>query len=406
MSARDRTIQSHRFLLTALAFLLAWQVGALLGVGRSAEVVLGALGFVFHVIFAKAYTLVPSYFDRDLAVPRAPTVQLPLTALGVVGLALAVLPANPVTNVLGPRAVGTVGAVLWALGVVVFVAALGWTVRDNLTGAETATSENKAERRRVDRFANAFVPVVLGYLLVGSYELLAAYTPLPGLLDGYLPREAHLLAAGAAALLIFAVGFRLLPRFLVAYPPRPLVYLVLPLGALGPAFIAVGLPAGSLLQVGAALEATAVLGFGAAYAWLFVTSDRRRVGFYAVLVAVVAGALAVLFGIHFALDGLSGPLVLAHARLNLLGFLGLTIVGVTYQFYPPNAGRFRGANDRTALATIALLGGGLAVEVVGLVAGAGVVVTVGDLLALAGALGYAALIAGLLRQMRARNRSR
>ena len=74
---------------------------------------------------------------------------------------------------------------------------------------------------------------------------------------------------------------------------------------------------------------------------------------------------------------------------------------MTYHFYPPGAGRFAGAGDRTAMVTVALLAGGLLVEVVGLVAGVEAVVLLGRFAALVGAVGYAYLIGGLLRQNRA-----
>ncbi len=87
MAPPGLTARVHRTLHVALAFLVAWQALVLAGAPRGATVVLGLLGFVLHGVFAKAYTLVPSYFARELAVPRAPTVQLPLTALGAAGLA-------------------------------------------------------------------------------------------------------------------------------------------------------------------------------------------------------------------------------------------------------------------------------------------------------------------------------
>ncbi|MFB6353261.1 MAG: hypothetical protein ABEJ92_04170 [Halobacteriales archaeon] len=395
MAPPGLTRRAHAELHVALAFLVAWQAAALAGAPRETAVWLGLLGFVFHVVFAKAYTLVPSYFARELAVPRAPVVQLPLTAIGAAGLAAA---AGGWT----PDWVGAAAGLAWLAGVLVFVGALVWTVRGNLLGAETGTSDPNADRRPVDRFANAFVPVVGAYLLVGSYELAAAWTRLPGLFDGYAPRAAHLLAAGSAALLVFAVGFRLLPRFLVAHPPRVLVGVVLPAGALGPALIAAALPAGPVFVVGAALEATAVVGFAAAYAWLFYQSGRRRIGFYPVGLGVLAGTVAVLLGLHMAVTGPLAAVARAHARLNLLGFLGLTVVGVTFQFYPPAAGRFPGASDRTGLAVVGVLAGGLFVEVVGHLAGVAPLVAIGRALALAGAAGYAALLVGLLRRLRNR----
>ncbi|MFB6308949.1 MAG: hypothetical protein ABEH35_06430 [Haloarculaceae archaeon] len=381
---------SRRFVAASALFLLAWQVALLADAGRRVGVTLGLLGLVLHTVFGKAYSLVPSYFDRDLAVPRAMVVHLPLSAGGVLALAGGFL--------VGSRPALIAGATLWCLGVVVFLGNLGWTLRDNLTGAETGTGEANADRATIDRYANAFVPVVFAYLAVGSYALLAATADLPTPVAGYA-QISHLLAAGVGALLIFAVGFRLFPRFLVAHPPRALVAVVLPAGALGPAVIAGGLYDGRLLQVGAALEAVAVVGFAGAFLALFFRSDRRRVGFYAVAVAVLAGVVGVGLGVQFALAGRPAPLVSAHLRANLLGFLGLTIVGATMQFYPPTVGGQPGASDRTGLAAIATLAVGLAIQMAGLAAeamgsGPAVVTTAGEALALAGAGLYAYLLLG------------
>ncbi|WP_435176152.1 hypothetical protein [Halorussus sp. AFM4] len=401
MSAGAVTRWARRFVAASALFLVAWQVAALAatvsgigsagGVPRQTRVALAVHGFVLHAVFGKAYSLVPSYFDRTLAVERAPAVQFPLTAVGAVGLAAGPLPGVP--DLAGPA-----GAVLWAAGAAVFVAALAWTVRDNPTGRETGTSDANAERRPVDRVANAFVPVVLAYLLAGAYATAAPHLGLPGFASLGFARTAHLLAAGTAALLVFAVGFRLFPRFLVASPPRALVGVVLPAGAVGPALLASHLYGGAWFRAGAALEALAVLGFGAAYAVLFGRSERRRVGFYAVLVGVAAGALGVLVGLHFAFSGTGFELVEAHFRLNVLGFLGLTVVGATYQFYPPTVGTFPGASDRTALVSAALVGVGLLGELGGALAAADGAVVAGRASALVGAGLFAWLVLGVFAE--------
>lgn len=401
MGAGVVTRWARRFVGTSAVFLVAWQVAAVVAISpefgvelpdaavpRQTVVTLAVHGFVLHTVFGKAYSLVPSYFDRSLAVERAPGVQLPLTALGAVGLAVAPLPGVPAVA-------GLVAGVLWLAGVGVFVGALGWTLRDNPTGRETGTSEANADRRRVDRFANAFVPVVLAYLLVGSVATLTPYATVPGVGGVAFARTAHLLAAGTAALLVFAVGFRLFPRFLVASPPRPLVAVVLPAGALGPAALAWGLYRSWWFRVGAILQAAAVLGFALAYAALFARSERRRVGFYSVLAGAAAGALGVLAGLHFAWGGTTPALIAAHFRLNVLGFLGLTIVGATYQFYPPTVGTFPGASDRTALASVVLVGVGLLAELAGALAGAAVALAAGRASALAGAGAFAWLVLGV-----------
>ncbi len=381
---------SRRHVLVSVLSLIAWQVGTVTGIQQPTEVRLAVFGFILHMVFGKAYSLVPAYFDRELAFPRAPAVQFPLTVAGAAGLVGAALQV-------GPTWLGTVGAVLWTLGVCVFLGALFWSVRGNLTGHETATGEPNAGRRSMDRLANGFVPVALLYLAVGTYGTLAAATGLPLLLDGYPPRVTHLLAAGTAGLLVFALGFRLFPRFTVVTPPRSLVAVVLSAGALGPAVLATHLGDPPWLQVGALVEAVAVVGFAAGTAILFGQSDRRRVGFYAVLAGAASGVAAVVLGLSFAFGPATPTLVRAHLRLNLLGFLGLTIIGTAYQFYPPTVGTLQGASDRTALASILCVGGGLLCQVVGLVGHRPRVATFGEFLALAGVVLYGYLLVAAFR---------
>ncbi|MFB6169839.1 MAG: hypothetical protein ABEJ06_01720 [Haloarculaceae archaeon] len=386
--------RARRFVVAGVGFLLLWEVAALVGVPRATQAVLGVFGFVLHVVFGKAYALVPSYFDRPLAAAWPTAVQLPATAGGA--LALAWWTAG------GPPVVGAVGGVLWAAGVAVFVGTLAWTVRDNPTGAETGTSEANARRRPVDRAANAVVPVALGYLLVGSYEACALAVGLPRLLSGGLAVAVHLLAVGMATTTLLAVGVRLLPRFLVASPPRPLVGMILASGAVAPALLVGDFYGTTVFRVGAVLEAVAVVGFAALYAVLFVRTDRDRVGFFGVLAGVASGVGGVALGLHFALAGVAPELVVAHLRLNVLGLLGLSIVGVAYQFYPPAVGAFPGCSDRTALASIGLLAGGLWVETAGRLVAAPGVRTAGLVVGLGGAVLFAYLLAGVFRRQAAR----
>ncbi len=317
--------------------------------------------------------------------------SLPLLSLGTVGLAVA-----PFGDI--PSVVGVVGAVSWALGALVFVGTVGWTVRDNLTGRETGTGEVNTDRRWVDRAANVFVPVVLAYLVAGAYETVAVSAALPTLTGRGMAGASHLLAAGVGALLVFAVGFRLLPRFLVSSPPMVLVIAVLTTGAVGPVLVAGNLWGGTWFQVGAVAESIAVGGFAIAYVSLFLRSERRRVGLYGPLVGVILGSVGVALGAHVAFVGASPGWSIAHYRLNLLGFLGLTIVGVAYQFYPPAVGTFRGATDRTALASMGGLAAGVGLEAYGSLVGVDVATVTGRFLALIGASLYAYLLLSLFRE--------
>ncbi|MFC3959418.1 hypothetical protein [Halovivax cerinus] len=435
MSASATTRGSRAFVAVGVCWFVAFNAAVLAGTSRSAATVLGLHGFVFAVIFGKAYALVPSYFDRQLRFPRAPLVHLPLAVVGVVGLFGGRLtPGDPLSGLLSTAVVPAdqllaVGAAAWLAGVCVFVASLGWSLRDNLTGAETGTAGANQHRRRVDRAANAVVPLVALYLVWGSLlPVLDAFDvrPAPLVLDlGPLssdpvavtlvptgPAASHVLAAGAATLMLFGVGFRLLPRFLVGTPRTSLVVVALATGAVAPFFLAVDFYGGTLFTAGATLLAAAIAAYAVVVLELVVTSDRRRVGFPAIAVGAVFGLAVVALGWGMGVHGLDPTLAAAHYRLALGGFLGLTIVGVSFQFYPPAIGEAPGVGDRGATVVIAALAAGFAIEAIGVGLGTidpwspvdvldpGFVRTAGAGLVVVGSLGYAWIVLSLFEQRR------
>jgi len=381
---------ARRVVFTGALFLPAWQLAAVAGAGRRVGVILGLLGFVFHTAFGKAYSLVPTYFERELVTARLMPAHLGCSGAGTLLL------AADASSAVSIQAAGAAGGTLWALAVLVFVGTVLATIRDNLTGAETGTGEHNADRRRLDRVANLGVPAALLYLLVGSYELLAVSTGLPALFDGYPPRAFHLLAVGTGALLVFAIGFRLLPRFLATSPPERVAILVIPAGILAPPPLAAGLPAGRLLRAGALLVSVAMLGYAGVVTVLVTGTDRDRVGIYGVAAGAVAGVLGVTLGLGFAFADVSSDLVTAHRRLNVLGFLGLTIVGVSYQFYPPGVVSGRVDGETVALAAIGCLAGALGLELLGAFV-SGTVADIGLMLALVGATLHTSLLAWIFR---------
>jgi len=82
--------------------------------------------------------------------------------------------------------------------------------------------------------------------------------------------------------------------------------------------------------------------------------------------------------------------------VNVFGLLGLSIVGVVYQFYPPAVAAWPGANDRTALLSIAVFAIGLlTAAVVPFVWPA--VPPLGHLLTVAGAVCYLYILLGTIR---------
>lgn len=373
---------ARRFVIASTVFFVASQVAILVEASRRVVIVLALYGFIFHMIFGKGYALIPSYFNRTLAFPHAPGLQLVCSTTAVLGLVTAAFDV--------PYAL-VFGSTLWATGVAVFVGTLGWTIRDNPLGSETGTGGANADRSDVDRYANLFVPLALAYLLVGSLEQLTLSIGEPLLFTKGVAQITHLFAAGSATLLFLAIGFRLFPRFLVAQPPKLLVAITLPAGAVGPALIAVGLRS-EFLIIGLILEATAIIGFATVFILLFIRSNRRRVGFYGVLCGMFAGILGVGLAAVLTIHGYQLGVVTAHYRTLLIGFLGLSIVGAAYQFYPPTVGDLPAAEDNTAILSIALLAGGVLCQVVGLVSGLGEVTTTGEISTLFGAGVYAYLL--------------
>ncbi len=391
---------SRRFVLTGAIFFVCWNGALVLGAGRRTGITLALLGFVFHTIFGKAYSLVPTYFDRTLYTDRLLLPHFLLTTSGTATLAGG--------TVLAQTSLTAIGALLWLGGVTLFLGTLFATLQGNLTGSETSTGTHNEHRATVDRVANAGTPAALLFLGIGSLGFALSELTTSGSLVSYTPRWIHLLAAGSATLLIFSLGFRLLPRFLSTTPPSWLVWVVIPAGMLGPLLLAFGLPDGQLLQVGALFQSIAVGGYVMLVITLLVRTERTRVGYGAILAGALSGLLVISLGLFFAFEGQTGQHSMAHLRLALLGFLGLTIVGVSYQFYPPAV--FDGAvtenrllgkdepitGERLAHTVTILLCSAVVIELTRL-AGTERYVIYGSLLATVGALVHCGLLYGMFR---------
>ena len=371
-----------------MVYLVLWQIAILLDLHRPAVIGFALYGFVFHVIFGKAYALVPAYFDRHLVTPWGPRLQLPLTATGA--MALSVAPLVETT-----RDLTQIGFILWVSGAAIFFATLVGTIGTNLHGGETGTGEVNRHRQHIDRFANAFVPIALAYFVVGSYEALAGVTVVPSVVIAVDPQITHLFAAGMATLLVFAIGSRLLPRFFVAHVPRPLVFVMLTSGAVAPALLVVGFGNGFAFLAGAVLLWIGMTSYTISVIVLASQTDRRRVGFIGVGLGALAGFLGVGVGVFMVLVGQTVSLIAIHIRILTLGFLALTIIGVLFQFYPPSIGTLPAVSDRSALASIVMLAIGLAVEVIGLIGAAPSIMTAGRVLVVLGATGAAWILVAL-----------
>lgn len=380
-----------RTVLAGLCWLPVATVAILLSAPSATVITLALPGAALTVLFGKGFSLVPSYFARSLSIGWAPAATL---ALAVPAVAL--LAAEPFAGV--PAVVGSIGAVLWLVALLVWAGTLAWTVRGNLTGAETGTVEANADRERLDRLSNAGIPIAVLYLLVGALALVGVNLGLGWPAAGRAG-VAHLLGAGGATLAILTIGFRVYPRFLVSKPPRVLPPIVIPAGVLGPAFLVLGL--GGIpwsLHAGAILEAVAVGGFALAYAITFWRSDRRRIGLYGPLLGVGLASGAVVLALLFVFEATRRPVIAAHRRLMLLGFLGTTVGGTAFQFYPPAVGGLGLSRDETASAALVAFAGGIGVNAIAMVFELELLATAGMGIATIGAALIPLLVAAVFRE--------
>jgi 2-hydroxychromene-2-carboxylate isomerase len=242
-------------------------------------------------------------------------------------------------------------------------------------GGVTGRGSGMGARRPRAAWHTAAGTVVAAYLLAAAV-VVAAHRVVP------VPRwlALHLLVLGAATNAVFVWSRFFAETLLHARPgsARPAAARLVLLNA-GVAAVLAGVAGGlvPLAVAGAALVAGAVIAHVASL--LAMVSSSRLAGPLAVVAwyYVAAGAALAVGG---TLGGVlaAGParspalddaLVLAHAQANLLGWLGLAIIGTQFMLWPMVL-RTRMSQDapRAARRVLAAAGGGLAVTVAALLA--------------------------------------
>lgn len=256
----------------------------------------------------------------------------------------------------------------------------------------------------VDRSRDREVTVA-GMALAAAYLLLAVLAALASAGDPWLPL--HLALAGGASVAIVAV----LPFFaasLVAVAPAaagPRIAAVA-LVAAGAALVTFGWRQGSL-----GLAALGGIGYLAGLALLLALTvrllrrglaSRRRI--FSVLYGVAIGC--VLAGAALTTLMLAGvPAVLAswttlrvaHAWLNLFGFVGLVIAATLIHFYPTVVGA-RITQGRPVVVGLGALAAGPPLVALGFVTGVGALIAVGGLGVIAGCVTLGAYAVDVLRR--------
>jgi hypothetical protein len=386
MSTRSGGVRqwTERFAIASALSMVALQAALLFDASYRLLALVGLFGAVLPMVFGMAYLLFPSYLGRTLSTQRLPGIHFFLTYAGT-GLLVG-------HELLDSRAaLLPVGALSWSLGVAVFVGALLRPVAFAIAADPSVVLPSEVDGQRSTRLATAMLPVAVGYLVVGTVALLSTVFgfPAPG---GTFPSVVHLYGAGFAALLIFALGMRLTAGFFHVTPPTEVSWLVLACGGVAPFLLATSFWRPPWFLVGAGLEVLAMLGYATLIGVVASRTDRRRVGLYGVGLGALGGLTAVAVALGVVVGVVDFDAIAVHVALVLTGFLVPTIVGYAYLFFPVTTGQFRGATESAALATIAALGFGALVRVLGVVTGFALLRSAGTGLALLGTVGYVYLL--------------
>lgn len=308
-------------------YLLAW-LGAALADALSpgavpwrAQLHLALFGFAGMMIFGMSYLFVPNFSGRMLARTDWAVAHLALAHAGVAGGAAALAAGSPADWVF--MALWLAGGGLWTANLLATLKGPRLEVLEK--GLIPLEDAAESPRKRVDRWARVATAVVPIYLLAASAGFVASYA---GVLA--YPVPLHLYTTGFIALMIFGAGYHLLPRFTGVVPPPRFVALNVGLGAAGPALVglSIGSPSG-LFRGAALLEATAGLLFAGFVIGSLLKTGRRHPAYLFYAASAVCLAAGVLLGLLFAVDYRWRIYTPVHAWVNLLGFAGLMIVGVS-----------------------------------------------------------------------------
>lgn len=283
------------------------------------------------MIFGMAQQFVPLYAGRQLWSPRWAFVQVSLAVVGV-----AVMLPTP--------ALEPVGFGLWLVSAVLFVLVFVRTLRSEKLPVRPAGRH--PEYMQMDRLGTPMTVAAVLYLIAASagFFLQSPSTaPLVPAVQAYYYSWLHVYNLGFIALMIFGVGFHLLPRFLDAVPNLRLAKVIVAMALPGPVMVAVTMPyldvpaLEFLFAAFAFFEAVAAVLFATLVLDVWNRSEHRRpasafnatAGLWLIL-GVTFGALFGIFPTLTATDW-----VPAHGWINFFGFAGFEILGVAHEVLPP-----------------------------------------------------------------------
>jgi hypothetical protein len=411
-SASSATLPLYYLAVSATAFVLAalavpWLASELAGhyyhprlLGLTHTV---TLGWITVTIMGASYQLIPIVLERPIASERLARIQLPVIALGVVG-------------VIGHFLIAEWSGFAWSAGLVA-VAAL-------VHVAHAGRSVVRAERSfTAGMFAMSLAGLALTVLFGTALGADKVRPFLPGAFFPMLHAHVHLALLGWVLPVVLGVAARVYPMFLLAAEPTRPVLLTQGVGlAIGIPLVVGGLlvEASSVTLIGAVAVAVAIAVHVGSVLAMARARKRPRLDWGLRFVLAGASALvpATALGLGLATGVVSGPrAAIAYGVLAFGGWITLTIIGmmlkivpflVWYRVYAGHVGRVvvptlaQLSSPRLEAASFVLLVAGVGALALGV--GAGHVVTIraaGAIVAL-GALAFGLSLARVLRHLAVR----
>lgn len=235
-----------------------------------------------------------------------------LTAVGSLGLHVA-FGGRP--SLLAPSAIA------WGLGLGLHAGLLGFSLARARGGLQIVEGW----------------PALLATIAALGYGLAAAVAvPSVALASFSLLAALHLVVTGFVVLAIAAVVLDVLPRFAGRELPNAWCAAIAVTLALGPMLLAEGFHRSApLLRYGALVEGLGLALLGGGLVWLVLGSERERISFLLYAVAGVAVLVGTILGVGIVLGWVPRAQAAWHGAVNLLGFVGLVVLGAVIDLFAP-----------------------------------------------------------------------
>ena len=286
----------------------------------------------------------------------------------------------------------TAGLALWLLGTLLFLLWILMTLRSEKLPVRPQGKH--PEFHAMDVLGIPMTSAAVLYLIAASVGFLLASpsdAPLVPFASAHWFSFFHLYTLGFILLMVFGVGFHLFPRFTDTVPNLRAAGVVTAMALPGPALVALTMPfldspsAEAVFAAAAVFEAIAAVLFAVLVMDLWSRSEHRRP---ASAFSAMAG-LWLILGVTFAsLFGIVPDIALrwvpAHGWINLFGFAGFEIFGVTHEVLPPFTSMGSRISRRVTRLDFILANAGLALVVLSYAATFAGGADLGELVSMAG----------------------